>query len=84
MNLSIALNAEQTAALDDLLAGYNATRQEPVTATAYLETVLTGIIDDKVKRRFDDTAAALVNATRQLPYEQRQALIAQVQSAVKS
>lgn len=82
MNISVTLNAEQIAALDDLLAGYNANRDTPVTATVYLETVLTGIINDKVKQRFDATATALVNATRQLPYETRQALIAQVQSAV--
>jgi hypothetical protein len=49
MNLSITLNTEQTAALDDLLADYNANRNTPVTATVYLETVLTGIINDKVQ-----------------------------------
>lgn len=82
MNLSITLNTEQTAALDDLVAGYNTNQQVPVTSQVYLETVLAGIINDKVKQRFDATATELVSAARQLSYESCQALIAQVQAAV--
>jgi hypothetical protein len=84
MNLSITLNTEQTAALDDLLASHNAGLDAPVSAEAYLQTVLLGIIDDKVSQRFEATAANLVNASRQLPYESRIALIAQVQAAIEA
>ena len=44
MNITITLNAEQQGALDDLVAAYNANRDEPVTATAYLQTVLLDIV----------------------------------------
>jgi hypothetical protein len=84
MNLSITLNTEQAAALDDLLASHNAGLDAPVSAEAYLQTVLLGIIDDKVSQRFEATAAHLVNASRQLPYESRIALIAQVQAAIEA
>jgi hypothetical protein len=84
MNLSITLNTEQAAALDDLLASHNAGLDAPVSAEAYLQTVLLGIIDDKVSQRFEATAANLVNASRQLPYESRIALIAQVQAALEA
>ena len=84
MNLSITLNAEQTAALDDLLAGYNANRPEPVTTTVYLETVVVGLINDKAKQRFDDTAKALVESVRLLPYENRIAITEQVETQVAS
>jgi hypothetical protein len=84
MNLSITLNTEQAAALDDLLASHNAGVDAPVSAEAYLQTVLLGIIDDKVSQRFEATAANLVNASRQLPYESRIALIAQVQAAIEA
>ncbi len=84
MNLSITLNTEQAAALDDLLASHSADLDAPVSAEAYLQTVLLGIIDDKVSQRFEATAANLVNASRQLPYESRIALIAQVQAAIEA
>jgi len=84
MNLSITLNTEQAAALDDLLVSHNAGLDAPVSAEAYLQTVLLGIIDDKVSQLFEATAANLVNASRQLPYESRIALIAQVQAAIEA
>ena len=84
MNLSITLNTEQTAALDELLASHNAGLDAPVSAESYLQTVLLGIIDDKVSQRFEATAANLVNASRQLPYDSRIALIAQVQAALEA
>jgi hypothetical protein len=84
MNISITLNTEQTAALDDLLASHNAGLEAPVSAEAYLQTVLLGIIDDKVERQFEATANNLVKASKQLPYESRIALIAQVQAAIES
>ena len=84
MNISITLNTEQTAALDDLLASHNESLQSPVSAEVYLAAVLMGIIDHKVDRRFEATASNLVNASKQLPYESRIALIAQVQAAIEA
>jgi len=80
MNITITLDTEQTGALDDLLADYNKKRDEPVTAEVYLVTVLTGLINDKVKRNFETTAGALVAAAKSLPYEARLQLIADVQA----
>jgi hypothetical protein len=84
MNISITLNTEQTAALDELLASHNAGLEAPISAEAYLQTVLLGIINDKVERQFEATANNLVKASKQLPYESRIALIAQVQAAIES
>ena len=84
MNIVITLNTEQTAALDDLLASHNAGLDAPASAESYLQTVLLGIIDDKVLQRFEATASNLVNASKQLPYESRIALIAQVQAAIEA
>ena len=82
MNITITLNAEQQGALDDLVAAYNANRDEPVTATAYLQTVLLDIVDNRVRRNYDDAVERLKAAAKTLPYEQRNSLIAQVESAV--
>lgn len=84
MNLSITLNAEQTAALDDLVAEYNTGKLEAAqpTSQVYLETVIVGIINDKVKQKLNTTASQLVEAARKLPYENRLALISQAQAAV--
>jgi hypothetical protein len=82
MNISITLDTEQTAALDELLADYNATLVTPVTAEDYLQAVLIGAVNDKVAQRFEATASSLVEAARQLSYEDRLALIAQVEAAV--
>ena len=84
MNISITLSTEQTAALDDLLASHNESLESPASAEVYLAAVLMGIIDHKVDRRFEATASNLVNASKQLPYESRIALIAQVQAAIES
>ena len=80
MNLSITLDTEQTAALDELLAAYNVNRDAPVSAVVYLETVLTGIINDKVQRKFDAAAAELVSMAKSAPYEARLALMADLKS----
>jgi hypothetical protein len=80
MTLSLTLDAEQTAALDDMLADFNRHRDEPLTAKAYLETVLAGCINDRVRVNFETAAQSLVAAAKSAPYEQRLALIALVQS----
>lgn len=80
MNLTLTLNAEQQSALDDLRADYNQGRETPVSESTYLETVLLGIINDRVAKKFKDSADALVAAAKALPYEARLQLIADVQA----
>lgn len=80
MTFNIHLNAEQLSALDDMVADYNAGRENPVTAKAYLETVVTGLVDERVNRNFEAVASALVSAAKSAPYEKRLQLIATVQS----
>lgn len=80
MNLTITLNTEETGALTDLVEAYNRNREEPVSPQVYLQTVLLGIINDKVKTNFEAAASQLVAAAKSVPYEQRLELIALVQS----
>jgi hypothetical protein len=80
MNISIILNAEQSNALDDLLADYNGTQETHVDAETYLVHVITGIVNDRVTRNFEASANALVSAAKSLPYEARLQLIAEVQA----
>jgi hypothetical protein len=80
MNIAITLDTEQQSALDDLLADYNATQAAPVDVETYLASVITGVVDDKVARNFETTAAALVAAAKSLSYEARLALIANVEA----
>jgi hypothetical protein len=84
MNISITLNTEQQGALDGLLADYNATRDTPVTEEIYLQTVLLGIVNDKVAKNFESTASALVSAAKSMPYEARLQLIQEVQTKLQS
>lgn len=82
MNLELTLNAEQLSALDDMVADYNAGRQNPVTAKAYLETVVTGLVDERVRQNFKAVADSLVEAAKSAPLEKRLQLIATVQTAL--
>jgi hypothetical protein len=84
MNISFALNAEQTEALKELVADYNAEKTVQLNDEEYLAAVVLGIVNDKVSQMFERAASALVNASRLLPYESRIALISQVQSAINS
>lgn len=80
MNISINLDLEQENALADLLNSYNNNREIPLSSEEYLQTVLIGVINDKVKSNFKETADTLVAAAKSVPYEQRLELIALVQS----
>lgn len=84
MNILLELNLEQSDALQELVDGYNAEKTVQVTSQEYLSIVLQGIINDKVSQMFEQTASALVNASRLLPYDARIALISQVESAINS
>jgi hypothetical protein len=82
MKINITLDTEQQAALDGMLERFNATQDEPLSTTAYLETVIMGVVNDEKNRQFDIRASQLVESARSLPYEQRLELIAQVSAAV--
>jgi hypothetical protein len=85
MNISIplTLDAEQSAALDMLVAEYNSGNQSAdLSAKEYLALVLTNSINDKVARNFENAVRRLGDAAKALPYEQRLALIAQVESQI--
>lgn len=78
MNISITLDTEQTAALDDMLADFNNGKANPVTSEIYLQEILMGCINNKVKQNFQASAKNLIEMAA--PYEQRLALIDLVQS----
>lgn len=80
MNISITLDTEQTAVLDDMLADFNNGKANPVTSEIYLQEVLMGCINDKVKQNFQASAKNLIEMAEAAPYEQRLALIELVQS----
>ncbi len=80
MNISITLDTEQTAALDDMLADFNNGKANPVTSEIYLQEILMGCINNKVKQNFQASAKNLIEMAEAAPYEQRLALIELVQS----
>lgn len=81
---SITLNAEQQSALSDMLTDYNAVTGQPITREQYLQSILVGCINDRVSRNYDAAVERLKTATKQLPYETRLALIAQVEAATQA
>jgi len=83
MNISITLNEEQTNALKDLVDAFNTNKPSPVSSTEYLQTILIGIINDKVKSNFKKSADSLVSGAESLSYSDRLELIALVQSKLK-
>lgn len=80
MNITITLDTEQDAALNDMLADFNNGKENPVTSEVYLQGVLMGCINDKVKQNFQASAKNLIEMAETAPYEQRLALIDLVQS----
>lgn len=75
-------NAEQTAALQALAARHNESAGTSLTLEQYLDLVCLNLVDDEVKAAFDRSVARLSNAAASLPYEQRLALIDQVESSL--
>ena len=83
MNISISLTSEQNAALDDLLAEYVApTQSAPISADTYLQTVLMGVINDKVSEKFNKAASELVKAVQEAPYPKQVEIISLVKSTL--
>jgi hypothetical protein len=75
MNLTIPLDAEETAALAGMVERHNEADKTSLTPTEYLELVCTNLVREEVKKNFDAVANQLVTAAKSLPYEARAALV---------
>jgi len=75
---SITLDAEQQAALEDLRSEYD----PAATNGEYLAEVLRGAIQGRVEANYRASVERLGEAAKTLPYEQRVALIQQVESQI--
>ena len=81
MNLKISLNAEQSDALSGVVSDYNKNSgKDEVTSEQYLEAGLLAQIESYTKAAFDTSVKRLADAAESLPYEQRLAVIAAVES----
>jgi hypothetical protein len=79
MNLSITLNSEQQVAADSLLEDYNKNLKVKLTQKQYFEAIVSGLINERVEFLFKNSAQRLVDASKNLPYEVRIALIKEVE-----
>jgi hypothetical protein len=80
MTLTIELNAEQEASLQK-----RATSNEPpLSVEEYLLRSLRAEIDSYTDADFNASALRLVNAAKDLPFEQRISIIAQVEQSIQT
>jgi hypothetical protein len=81
ISITLDLDAEQTASLqkraDDV-------QPSPLTLEQYLIRSLNAEIASYVELDFNTAAQRLVDATKSLPYEQRTALMTQVEAAIST
>jgi len=82
MNIPLTLDAEYQSALDGMLARYNKSASKVLTEPEYLAAILNGAIGSEVKALFDAEVARIGSAAASLPYAERQALIAQIESQI--
>jgi hypothetical protein len=80
MNIPLTLDAEYQNAVDGLRAKYNAATNQSLTEPQYHATVLLGFYAGEVKSLFDAEVSRIGAAAASLPYDERQALIAQIDS----
>lgn len=78
------LNAEQEAALQALTDRHNASAGTSLSPNEYLDLVILGVINAEVDAAFARAVTRLSAAAATLSYEQRLALIAQVESSMPS
>jgi len=79
ISVSIKLDAEQQAALEDLRSEYNAA----VTNDEYLAEVLRGAIQGRVEANYKAALDRIGAAAKGLPFESRIALISQIESQLQ-
>ncbi len=79
MNITLpALDIEQQAQLDAMLANHNQQTGQSLTAPEYLASILMGILNEAKRRKIDETGRQLINAARQLSDADRLDFTAQV------
>jgi len=81
ISLTLELNAEQAAALQKRA---DEVRPDPLTVEAYLLRSLNAEITSYTDADFNAAALRLVSAAKDLPFEQRMAIIAQVEQAIQT
>jgi hypothetical protein len=77
--VTIELDAEYQAALNDLIADY----REPILPQAYLAEVLRGAIRGRVEANYQAALNRIGAAARAMPFENRVALIQQIESQIQ-
>jgi len=84
MNLTITLTDEQTDALNAKVAERNALKPTvPYTPESHLEECVMGLIKGYTTESYNTAVRRIGEAAAILPYEQRLALIAQVEGSIK-
>jgi hypothetical protein len=81
ITLTLELNAEQAASLQKRA---DEVKPDPLTVEAYLLRSLNAEIASYTDADFNASALRLVNAAKDLPFEQRMAIIAQVEQAIQT
>lgn len=80
INLTLTLNDEQAAALSKRALASD----PPLTEQAYLLRSLNAEIDSYVEADFQSAAQRLIEAAKTLPFEERAALIAEVEQKIQA
>ncbi len=81
ITLTLELNAEQAASLQKRA---DEVKPDPLTVEAYLLRSLNAEIASYTDADFNAAALRLVSAAKDLPFEQRMAIIAQVEQAIQT
>lgn len=81
--MNLTLNTEQRAALDSLKASYCETSKLTSITDAEFETlVMTGLIEGEAKRLFDLAVQRLAEGAKAMSYDDRVALIQNVEAKI--
>jgi len=80
--MNITLNTEQRAALDSLKASHKEQTNLNLTDDEYISAVMLGIINEESKRLFDAAVYRLATAAASMHYDDRMAIVAQVEAQV--
>jgi len=84
MNITLNLTQEESNALAARVAERNALNPAvPYTPESHLAECVMGLINGYTKEAYDNAVKRIGDAAAALPYEQRLALIAQVEGSIK-
>ncbi len=84
MNITLTLTDEQADALNAKVAERNALKPEtPYTAESHLMECVMGLVNGYTSEAYNAAVKRLGDGAAKLPYEQRKALIEQVESSLK-